>query len=194
MGRGGVTERDKVTGKRTEPGAGQAACVARFEPMEPRLLLDSVVINEIHYDPDVKTEPAEFVELHNTTGAAIDISHWKISEGIEYEFPETTILPPHGYVVVAENPATILTKYGIMAYGPFVGKLENDGELLVLRDAAGAKVDEVDYKDVPTLVKLTTQQGKIFSRKRSGNCARHQRSCMRAIKRARLLALIPYVA
>ena len=56
------------------------------------------------------------------------------------------------------------------------------------------KVDEVDYKDVPTLIKLTTQQGKIFSRKRSGNCARHQRSCMRAIKRARLLALIPYVA
>ena len=56
------------------------------------------------------------------------------------------------------------------------------------------KIDEVDYKDVPTLVKLTTQQGKIFSRKRSGNCARHQRSCMRAIKRARLLALLPYVS
>jgi small subunit ribosomal protein S18 len=56
------------------------------------------------------------------------------------------------------------------------------------------KVDEVDYKDVSTLVKLTTQQGKIFSRKRSGNCARHQRSCMRAIKRARLLALLPYVS
>jgi small subunit ribosomal protein S18 len=56
------------------------------------------------------------------------------------------------------------------------------------------KIDEVDYKDVPTLIKLTTQQGKIFSRKRSGNCARHQRSCMRAIKRARLLALAPYVA
>jgi len=56
------------------------------------------------------------------------------------------------------------------------------------------KVDEVDYKEVPTLTKLTTQQGKIFSRKRSGNCARHQRSCMRAIKRARFLALLPYVS
>lgn len=56
------------------------------------------------------------------------------------------------------------------------------------------KVEEVDYKDVPTLVKLTTQQGKIFSRKRSGNCARHQRSCMRAIKHHRLLALLPYVS
>jgi len=56
------------------------------------------------------------------------------------------------------------------------------------------KVQEVDYKDIGTLVKLTTQQGKIFSRKRSGNCARHQRSCRRAIKRARMLALMPYVS
>jgi small subunit ribosomal protein S18 len=55
------------------------------------------------------------------------------------------------------------------------------------------KIAEVDYKDVATLSKLTTQQGKIFSRKRSGNCAPHQRSSKRAIKRARFLALIPYV-
>ena len=55
------------------------------------------------------------------------------------------------------------------------------------------KVQEIDYKDVAALGKLTTQQGKIFSRKRSGNCARHQRSAKRAIKRARSLALLPYV-
>jgi small subunit ribosomal protein S18 len=55
------------------------------------------------------------------------------------------------------------------------------------------KVDEVDYKDISVLTKLTTQQGKMFSRKRSGNCARHQRSCKVAVKRARLLALMPYV-
>ncbi len=55
------------------------------------------------------------------------------------------------------------------------------------------KVREIDYKDVNALQKLTTQQGKIFSRKRSGNCACHQRSARRAIKRARFLALMPYV-
>jgi small subunit ribosomal protein S18 len=55
------------------------------------------------------------------------------------------------------------------------------------------KVSEVDYKDLHILGKLTTQQGKMYSRKRSGNCARHQRSCMRAIKRARFMALLPYV-
>jgi len=118
----------------------------RFEPLEPRLLLDGgVVINEIHYDPDVKTERAEFVELHNTTADPIDISHWRFSDGIEFEFPETTSLPGYGYVVVAEDPATALWKFGVTAYGPFIGSLENTGERLVLRDAADTKVDEVDY-------------------------------------------------
>ena len=56
-----------------------------------------------------------------------------------------------------------------------------------------AKVKEADYKDVAGLSKLTTQQGKLYSRKRSGNCAEHQRSCKRAVKRARFLALMPYV-
>ena len=55
------------------------------------------------------------------------------------------------------------------------------------------KVAEVDYKDIGALSKMTTQQGKMFSRKRSGNCARHQRSSKRAIKYARFLALMPYV-
>ena len=55
------------------------------------------------------------------------------------------------------------------------------------------KVREIDYKEVAVLSKLTTQQGKMFSRKRSGNCAKHQRSAIRAVKRARFLSLLPYV-
>ena len=55
------------------------------------------------------------------------------------------------------------------------------------------KIDEVDYKESAALAKMTTNQGKLFSRKRSGNCAKHQRSCKRAIKRARYLALLPFV-
>lgn len=56
-----------------------------------------------------------------------------------------------------------------------------------------AKAESVDYKDLPNLVKLLTPQGKMFSRKRSGNCARHQRMVKCAIKRARFMALLPYV-
>ncbi len=50
----------------------------------------------------------------------------------------------------------------------------------------------IDYKDVQTLSKLTTAQGKLFGRKRSGNCALHQRSARTAVKRARFIGLIPY--
>jgi small subunit ribosomal protein S18 len=52
----------------------------------------------------------------------------------------------------------------------------------------------VDYKDTQSLLKLTTNQGKIFSRKRSGNCARHQHSVKHSVKRARFMALLPYIA
>jgi small subunit ribosomal protein S18 len=50
----------------------------------------------------------------------------------------------------------------------------------------------IDYKDIDTLQKLLTNRGKIFSRKRSGNCAGCQRKVKTAIKRARFMALLPY--
>jgi len=54
------------------------------------------------------------------------------------------------------------------------------------------RVKEVDYKDVDLLRRLCTAQGKLFSRKRSGNCAKHQRSVRTAVKRARIMALLPF--
>jgi small subunit ribosomal protein S18 len=51
----------------------------------------------------------------------------------------------------------------------------------------------VDYKDVQGLKKLCTGQGRLFSRKRSGICAAFQRAVSDAVKRARYMALLPYV-
>ena len=53
-------------------------------------------------------------------------------------------------------------------------------------------VKRIDYKDVVTLQKLMTVQGKILSRKRTGVAARYQRMIKTAIKRARYMALLPY--
>ncbi len=55
------------------------------------------------------------------------------------------------------------------------------------------KVALVDYKKVRALHRLSTPQGKLYSRKRSGTCASHQRQVKRAVKRARFMALLPYV-
>ena len=54
------------------------------------------------------------------------------------------------------------------------------------------KVTRVDYKDVLTLQKLCTSQGRLFSRKRSGNCAAHQRMVKKAVKQARYVGLLSY--
>jgi small subunit ribosomal protein S18 len=51
----------------------------------------------------------------------------------------------------------------------------------------------VDYKDVAGLRKFMNSQGKILSRKRTGNSAVYQRAIALAIKRARFMALLPYV-
>ena len=57
-----------------------------------------------------------------------------------------------------------------------------------------ARVTEIDYKDVATLQKMVSAQGKLYGRKRTGTQAHFQRKLMLAVKRARFLALLPYVA
>jgi small subunit ribosomal protein S18 len=56
------------------------------------------------------------------------------------------------------------------------------------------KVEEIDYKNVNQLRRYISERGKIRSRRISGACRRHQRQVAVAIKRAREMALLPYVA
>lgn len=88
---------------------------------------------------------------------------------------DTDVTPVEGAEVALENKKTYR-------------KFRKDNRCRFCRD----KTVYVDYKDTQILQKLTTAQGKLFSRKRSGNCARHQRAVKRAVKRARYIALVPY--
>ena len=56
------------------------------------------------------------------------------------------------------------------------------------------KVQHIDYKDTARLRKFVTERGKIMPRRMSGVCAKHQRQLAIAIKRARIVALLPYVS
>ena len=56
------------------------------------------------------------------------------------------------------------------------------------------KESYIDYKEEKKLSRFTTEQGKIIPRRISGTCAKHQRMLVTAIKRARHLALLPFVA
>lgn len=55
------------------------------------------------------------------------------------------------------------------------------------------KATNIDYKDVHTLEKFVTESAKIMPRRMSGVCAKHQRELAIAIKRARIVALLPYI-
>ncbi|NQT89041.1 lamin tail domain-containing protein, partial [bacterium] len=122
----------------TEYGGSPGADDGAFAP-------GPIVINELHTNPDVKTEQVEFVELHNPTGEDVDVSGWYFSNGLDYTLPADTTILSGGYLVIGENPADIQAKFGITAFGPFVGSLHNEGETVTLRDASGAIVDRVDY-------------------------------------------------
>ena len=56
------------------------------------------------------------------------------------------------------------------------------------------KVEQVDYKDVRRLRSFVTERGRILPRRISGTCAPHQRQLTVAVKRARNIALLPFVA
>jgi len=127
-------------------GAAQAGNTSDIAPL--------VAINELHTNPDVKTELVEFVELYNYGTVAVDLSGWSFTEGVFYTFPAGTTLPAGGYVVVAANPEQLSAKFGTervglpggKVFGPYGGGLDGDGERVVLCDAAGRVVDEVDYQ------------------------------------------------
>ena len=52
----------------------------------------------------------------------------------------------------------------------------------------------INYRDVDTLRRFTTERGKILPRRITGTCAKHQRELSVAIKRARILAFLPFVS
>jgi len=54
-------------------------------------------------------------------------------------------------------------------------------------------IKEIDFKDSSTLERFTSAAGKIKPRKKTGLCSQHQRKLAQAIKRARYLALLPYI-
>lgn len=56
------------------------------------------------------------------------------------------------------------------------------------------KVKRIDYKDLSLIQRFITERGKIIPSRITGNCAYHQRQMSRAIKRARIMAMVPFAA
>jgi len=112
-----------------------------------QLDVPSLVINEIHYDEADKTVTAEFIEVYNPTEAAVSLEGWEISGGVDFLFPPATSIESGAYLIIAQDPATIESKFRRGgALGPWSGRLRNSGETVNLRDPEGAVVSQVDYR------------------------------------------------
>jgi regulation of enolase protein 1 (concanavalin A-like superfamily) len=118
----------------------------RDAPNNPSSRNTAVVINEIMYDAPSDQRDGEFVELYNRSGSAINLTGWKFSDGINFDFPLGSTIAANSYLVVAANKADMIAAYGaIPVIGNFTGTLKNGGELLRLEDNNGNLIDEVDY-------------------------------------------------
>lgn len=115
----------------------------------PRLLAtaDSVVVfNEVHYHPADEANDTEWIELHNLHGVDVDISGWQLRGGANFDFVEGTVVPGHGYLIIAANP-NHSSLSGVNALGPFTGKLANNGEALRLENRNDRVMDRLSYGD-----------------------------------------------
>jgi hypothetical protein len=105
-----------------------------------------VTFNEIHYNPPL-TQDAEWVELHNQMAVNIDLSGWSLADGIDYTFPNGTIIAGGGHLVVAKLPGHASLAGVPQVLGPFTGTLSNGGETVDLRNPAGRLMDRLSYGD-----------------------------------------------
>lgn len=118
------------------------------DPDTSLLLLNSLRISEIMAHPPA--DAAEFIELHNRNASEpLELAGVRFSDGIEFSFPSGTVIPPQGYLVVTDaSPAgdfaAFRAQYGLGAAvpvaGPWSGSLNDEGEKVTLKTAAGGAV------------------------------------------------------
>jgi hypothetical protein len=107
----------------------------------------TLVINEIHYDEGDKTVRGEFIEIHNLNTEPVGMTGWTLTGAVNFTFPPNTTIEAGSYLVIAENPDTMQSRFGFAgALGPWSGKLRNRGETLNLRSFGEAVVSRVDYR------------------------------------------------
>ena len=101
-------------------------------------LRDEIVINEIRYQhapqqgPYVQV-PEEWIELYNRSNHSVDLTGWRIDEGIDFTFAAGTTIAAGQYLVVAKDAAALHAKYpAITVVGNFSGSLGNSGDTVVI--------------------------------------------------------------
>jgi hypothetical protein len=113
-------------------------------------------VTEVMYNPLVSSD-YEFLELHNTNpGTWVDLTSMTFTNGITFTFPSGSNIPPNGYGLVVRasnvgNFAGFRMHYGLGSavpiFGPYTGKLANEGERVTLVTAEGTTITSFEYNN-----------------------------------------------
>lgn len=106
-----------------------------------------VEISEVHCRPLAAHGKTEFLEIVNRGKEPMDLSGWRLTKGVRFQFPEKTMLAAGARAVVCEHADSFRQAFGreVHALGQYEGRLDNAGELLRLEDAAGRTVTDFEY-------------------------------------------------
>jgi hypothetical protein len=100
-------------------------------------------------------ESLEYIELYNEGPEVEDLTGYSIRDGVEFEFPEGTLLGANEFLVIARDPVA-LTRFcdflevdpaAIQILGPWTGSLDNAGDLIELRVEGGGRLLRMEYRD-----------------------------------------------
>lgn len=124
-------------------------------PLRPPSVGD-LVISELNYHPP-DSDDYEFVEIDNISSNQVDMTGTRLSDGIDYSFPNGFSIAPGGFAVAVKNPTAFAARYqtpsspyyypDIQAVGPYSGKLSDSGERIALLASNGVVLSEVTYQD-----------------------------------------------
>jgi hypothetical protein len=137
---------------------------------EPVLENSPVVLTEIHYSPTDEQggSDAEFIEIGNRTGEAVDVSGWQLSGVGDCVFAQGTTLQPGGAVVACKDTALVqkMSSEPVKVGATFGGKLKNEGERITLLDPVGRVADQIEYGPEIPKVELADETGDSLQRRK----------------------------
>lgn len=117
------------------------------------IIVPQLTITKIMYHPGVSTQfpdsdQLEFLEISNPGTTTVNLSGvYFMGTGLVYQFPTNATLAPGLSVIIASNATVFQSKYGFSPFGQFTRHLSNSGEALILGDAFGNVIDNVEYSD-----------------------------------------------
>lgn len=113
---------------------------------------NAIEFSELNYNSDSTRSAGDWIEIHNKTGSAVNISGWQLQDshiGLRYTIPNNTSIPANGYLVLANNLTKFTQQFPAVTnvLGPTPFEFSNNGETIYLYTNIGSTAIQMTYSD-----------------------------------------------